>query len=280
VGSHHDTLASFRAAYYQLENKPVNLAPARRDFYKIWLILDKGWLSLETGRIQIRQPALVFLHPLARYSFEPLTAKRSGYWCIFTAGFAAAAPRPLIDQQSSLFPPTGQIFFPEKQAVGVIRFYFEQIVQEFNGKYALGGRSLLNLVELLMHEGSKLAPLTSSVQQGQNAATRLTSRFLSLLEKQYPITSPDESLKLKKPSDFARKLAVHVNHLNAAVQQVSGKSTRQLIAARMLNESKALLYYSDWPVADIAYSLGFEYPNHFATFFRKHTGQTPLAYRK
>ena len=97
-----------------------------------------------------------------------------------------------------------------------------------------------------------------------------------------PITrlSRDEPVKLKKPADFASELAVHINHLNAVVRETTGKSTRQLIAGRLLNESKALLYYSDWSVADIAYSLGFEYPNHFTAFFKRITGQTPLSLRK
>src|SRR5262249_54172936 len=141
-----------------------------------------------------------------------------------------------------------------------IRFYFEQLLREFTSDYTGRYGSCRNLVELLIHEGQKLAPVTLPGRQ-HNAATRLVTRFLNLLEKQYPVASPQEPLKLKKPADFANELAVHVNHLNAAIQQVTGKSTRQLIADRLLSESKALLYYSDWPVADIAYSLGFEYPN-------------------
>ncbi len=104
--------------------------------------------------------------------------------------------------------------------------------------------------------------------------------FLNLMEKQYPIVSPQDPLRMKKPSEFAGQLAVHVNHLNAVVQQITGKSTSAHISDRMIQESKALLRYSDWPVADIAYSLGFDYPNHFTTFFKKHTGETPLSFRK
>ncbi|RBL88145.1 hypothetical protein [Chitinophaga flava] len=52
-------MTSFRAADYQLNNRPMDLAPARRDFYKIWLILDECHLSLETADLHIQQPALI-----------------------------------------------------------------------------------------------------------------------------------------------------------------------------------------------------------------------------
>lgn len=272
-------VSSFKAAYYQLNQKPLNLAPARRDFYKIWLIENKGFLSLETETVHIQQPALVFLHPLARYSFEPVEKKRSGYWCIFTGEFLDNPSRDQLIQDTTLFQTNGQVFFPDEQELSIVRFYFEQITREYSSDYPFRYNSVRNLVELLMHEGRKLNPVIAHTLQ-QNAAIRLTTRFLNLLEKQYPVASPHEPLKLRKPADFAGELAVHVNHLNAVVQQVTGKSTRQVIADRMLSESKALLYYSDWSVADIAYSFGFEYPNHFTTFFRKNTGQTPLALRK
>jgi AraC-like DNA-binding protein len=271
--------AAFSAAYYQFDNKPVNIAPTRRDFYKIWLILHEGFLTLDTETVYIQQPVVAFLHPLVRYAFEPVVINRSGYWCIFTGEFLNTHSREQSGPDGNLFQTTGQLFFPDEAALRTMRFYFEQIIHEFSSDYTGRYNSCRNLVELLMHEGHKLEPVTTHVQQ-HNASTRLVSRFLNLLEKQYPITSLDEPLKLRKPADFARELAVHINHLNAVVQQVTGKSTRQVIAGRLLSESRALLYYSDWSVADIAYSLGFEYPNHFTTFFRKSTGQTPLSLRK
>ncbi|SKD00530.1 Helix-turn-helix domain-containing protein [Chitinophaga ginsengisegetis] len=277
--SHNASAASFKAAHYQLNNKPVDLTPARRDFYKIWLIQQEGFLTLERDTIHIGESALVFLHPLARYSFRPVVRKRSGYWCIFTGEFLDDASRTSLAQDATLFQTAGQVFFPDEQTLGIVRFYFEQIVREYGSSYPFRFSSARNLVELLIHEGRKLQPVVAHKQQ-QNAAARLTTRFLNLLEEQYPVATPQDSLKLKKPGDFANELAVHVNHLNAVVQQVTGRSTRQIIAARMLSESKALLYYSDWSVADIAYSLGFEYPNHFTTFFRKNTGHPPLALRK
>lgn len=279
MSASNDLAASFKAANYQLNNKPVEVAPTRRDFYKIWLIMDEGFLTLEEETVYIQQPALVFLHPLVRYSFEPVAIKRSGYWCIFTSGFLAALTRGkrLLDKN---FPQTsGRVFVLDEKNLTTVRFYFDRIIAEFSSDYPGRYESCRSLVELLLHEGTKLESVTSFTPK-HNASMRLATRFLNLLENQYPITSPNDMLKLRKPADFASELAVHINHLNAVVQQITGKSTRQLIADRLLSESKALLYYSDWPVADIAYSLGFEYPNHFTTFFKRTTGQTPLSLRK
>lgn len=269
---------SFKAAFYQLNNKSVNLAATRRDFYKIWLILNECILTMEDVSVTIKQPSVIFLHPLTRYTFTPIEKKRSGYWCIFTGEFLDDTSKELLISDKGIFQPEGQVFEIGEPVLPVITFYFEQMVKEYTAEYAQRFLTIKHLLALLIYEGRKLQPATQKGKQ-QNAATRLVTRFMNLLESQFPVTSPFEPIELKKPADFADKLAVHVNHLNAVIQEVTGKSTRQMITERMLNESKALLYYSDWSVADIAYSLGFEYPNHFTTFFRKNTGITPLALR-
>lgn len=279
MSSRNDLVASFTAAHYELNNKPVKAVPARRDFYKIWLILHEGFLTLDGETIYVSQPALVYLHPLVSYTFEPVEVKRSGYWCIFTSEFLAGPLREQRLPDGNLFQSKGQVFILDEKTLAMVRFYFDRIVAEFSSDYPGRYDSCRLLVELLLHEGRKLEPIITSAPK-HNASMRLATRFLNLLEKQYPITTPDEPLKLRKPADFASELAVHINHLNAVVQQITGKSTRQIIAERLLSESKALLYYSDWSVADIAYSLGFEYPNHFTTFFKRTTGQTPLSLRK
>lgn len=272
-------VGSFRAAYYQFNDKPLDQAPTRRDFYKVWLILHEGFLTLDEATVYIQQPAVLFLHPLVKYAFEPVVLERRGYWCIFTAEFLEDPSRERSRLGNGLFPTSGLVLFPPETALATIRFYFDQLVSEGSSGYAGRYDSCRNLLQLLLHEGRKLEPVTTRGQH-QNASTRLATRFLNLLERQYPLTSPLEPVKLRKPADFANELAVHVNHLNAVVRQITGRSTRQIISERLLSESKALLYYSDWSVADIAYSLGFEYPNHFTTFFRRNTGQTPLSLRK
>jgi AraC-like DNA-binding protein len=119
----------------------------------------------------------------------------------------------------------------------------------------------------------------AQVSQLKNASLRVTNLFLELLERQFPIESQEASLTLKTAQDFAGRLSIHVNYLNRAVKQVTGKSTTKHIAERVTEEGMALLQHTDWSVAEIAYSLGFEYPNYFSNFFKKMTGNMPKNYR-
>jgi AraC family transcriptional activator of pobA len=70
-----------------------------------------------------------------------------------------------------------------------------------------------------------------------------------------------------------------VNYLNRAVKEVTGKSTTAHISERIITEARALLQHTDWNIADIAYSLGFEYPTYFNNFFKRMTGTNPTAFR-
>ena len=112
-----------------------------------------------------------------------------------------------------------------------------------------------------------------------NAASRVSSLFLELLERQFPIDSPTLVLKLKNPADYAASLSVHINHLNRSVKEVTGKTTSAHIASRIIREAKALLQHTDWNISAIACSLGFEYPSYFTLFFKKHTGMAPTQLR-
>jgi len=63
------------------------------------------------------------------------------------------------------------------------------------------------------------------------------------------------------------------------VKEVTHKTTSQLIADRILQESKILLKHSNWNVGEIAFSLGFTEVTHFNNFFKKHTQVSPTKFR-
>jgi len=103
---------------------------------------------------------------------------------------------------------------------------------------------------------------------------------MELLERQFPIDNIKQPLRLRTAQDFAGSLSVHTNYLSRSVKEVTGKSTSVHIAERIAAEAKALLLYTDWSVADIAYGLGFKYPTYFNNYFKRVTGVTPQSLRK
>ena len=113
----------------------------------------------------------------------------------------------------------------------------------------------------------------------KDASSRIAIQFLEILERQFPIEHSDQPVALKTAQAFADKLAVHVNHLNRSVKQVTGKSTTTHISERIVTEAKALLQHTNWTVAEIAYALGFAYPSYFNNFFKKMTGSSPTTFR-
>jgi AraC-like DNA-binding protein len=149
-----------------------------------------------------------------------------------------------------------------------------EIRSEYQFKYDL----LRNYVIELLHNGQKLKPMDSLIDN-MNASSRITSLFLELLERQFPIESSTQSLLLRNPKDYAETLNVHVNHLNKTLKERTRKTTTEIITSRILQESKILLKNTTWNVSEISNSLGFEEVAHFSNFFKKQSGLSPLAFR-
>jgi AraC-like DNA-binding protein len=74
-------------------------------------------------------------------------------------------------------------------------------------------------------------------------------------------------------------LAVHVNHLNKVLKEITGNTTTQVIANRIVQEAKILLKQTNWNIAEISYTLGFDDIAHFSNFFKKQTSVAPVAFR-
>jgi len=269
----------FNAAYYNNSTTKVDSSYSRKDFYKIWLISSECNLHFADKTIHITEPALIFSNPLVPYAYESLSAEGSGYWCIFKEEFIKTGDHTRLLQDAPLFNIGGNnVFLPDEEQLTRLINLYGQIIEELAGEYVYKYDVIKSYLNLIIHEGMKMAPSLS--YQQPSGSGRIASLFLDLLERQFPIETPQQPMQLKKPGDFAYSLSVHVNHLNFAVKEITGKSTSTHIAERMISEAKTLLKQTGWTTADIAYSLGFGYANHFNNFFKKHTGTTPLSFRK
>lgn len=251
----------------------------RRDFYKISLIIGTGILNYADKAIEINKNALLFSSPSVPYSWEATSEKQDGYFCLFTQEFIDVK-RSINLNELSLFKAGGEpVYFVNEEQTKAISEIFEKMLEEIESDYIYKYDMLSSYLELIIHQALKFKP-ADTYYKHTNASTRITSLFMELLERQFPIDSPENILRLKTPHDYARNLSVHVNHLNRAVKEVTGKTTTQHISDRIVKEARALLIHSDWNISEIAFSLGFEYPTYFNKFFKKHTSSTPKSIRQ
>ncbi|QNL52534.1 AraC family transcriptional regulator [Olivibacter sp. SDN3] len=63
------------------------------------------------------------------------------------------------------------------------------------------------------------------------------------------------------------------------LRSLTGLNAQQHIQLKLIGKSKELLSTTELSVSEIAYQLGFEYPQSFHKFFKKQTQQSPLEFR-
>lgn len=259
---------------------PLTSPFSRRSFYKVALVLDPGKLYYANRWIDIDKPALQFSNPMVPYAWETASPTQDGWFCLFTENFLQNGERTGSLSDSPFFKTGGTpVFFLDEIQTKTIADIFGKMMTEMSGNYTHKYDLLRNYLHLLMHEAIKLQPPSDYIQH-TNASTRIASLFIELLERQFPVHFQQAPLNLRSAKDFADQLSLHVNSLNRSVKQVTGKTTTQWLTDRITKEAVTMLQDTNWNVAEIAYALGFEEPNNFTSFFKKHTGQAPSNLRK
>lgn len=251
----------------------------RRHFSLILLSIGHSKLHYDDHTIELDGVYLVLANARVPYATEILSDQHTGYSCVFTEEFLKPLERLESLQQSPLFQVNGSPAYTldaEQQAR--LTGLFDAMLTHDASDYLYKDDLMRNYIQLLVHEALHLRP-AEHFRQFNNAALRITTLFMNLLERQFPIEDLRTPLQLKTAQDYAARLAIHVNYLNRAVKEITGKPTTTLIAERLTAEATTLLRHTEWSVAEIAYALGFEYPNYFSSFFKKATGHTPKFYR-
>ena len=78
---------------------------------------------------------------------------------------------------------------------------------------------------------------------------------------------------------FADKICLSPNYFGDLVKKETGKSAQEYIQLKMIDAAKESLLDPDKTIGQVAGELGFQYPQHFVRFFRRHAGCTPNQYR-
>lgn len=264
---------------YKTDSNSEGHTYSRKDFYKLNITFGNFIFNYADGSFHTADIFLFFGNPRIPYSCEAVSEIHHGYTCLFTEEFLKPGDRTESLQQSPLFKIGGIPIFnlkdPQKDRFTSI---FEKMIEEQESEYFYKDELIRSYINLFIHEALKIQPSENNLNYS-NASVRITSVFLELLERQFPIETTERPLALRTAQDFARHLCAHTNYLNSAVKEITGKPTTAHISERIIGEAKALLQHTDWNIAEIAYALGFEYPTYFNNFFKKKTGTIPKSIR-
>lgn len=257
--------------------KTKTLSYKRRDFYKIMFVRGDIEMSYADKVVAVKKQALFFSNPQIPYSCGNLERIEEGIYCIFNSNFFL---RFGDLSQYMVFQPTGNHVFEltDEQAAQALIIY-QKMNEEIKSDYVHKYDVLRNLVFELIHFAMKIQPISPHDKTQINASQRISTLFLELLERQFPIDENHQNINLRSASNFANQLNIHVNHLNRAIKETTQKTTTQLIAERILQEAKIMLNHSKWNISEIAYALGFTEVTHFNNFFKKHVEISPVKYR-
>lgn len=151
-----------------------------------------------------------------------------------------------------------------------IRRIFQSIFAEYPTRDFARAHVLRALSSLLA--GLVARTLAENIPTEIRPDSSLQRRFEALLEDHF-------STHLGV-ADYARLLSVTPTHLSRVMRQTTGLSTSAAIEARIIQEARRHLAFSNLQVSEVGYQLGYNDPAYFSRVFARATGQSPRAFRQ
>ncbi len=106
----------------------------------------------------------------------------------------------------------------------------------------------------------------------------ILEKFEGLVSNYFSSDKP-QSMGLPSVAYFADALHLSANYFGDLIKKETGQSAKEYIQNKTIDVAKNMVFENNKTVNEIAYELGFKYPQHFSRLFKQHTGYTPSEYR-
>ncbi|MFN5983429.1 MAG: helix-turn-helix domain-containing protein [Fluviicola sp.] len=135
---------------------------------------------------------------------------------------------------------------------------------------------LVNTLELLLNYCARYYDRQFITRKNTNST--VLSKFENILTEYFASGNLKEN-GLPSVKYCADKIFLSPNYLSDLLKKETGKNSQELIHYQLIELAKNTLLSTDLPVSQIAYDLGFEYPQYFSKLFKNKTGMTPGEFR-
>lgn len=135
---------------------------------------------------------------------------------------------------------------------------------------------LVNYIELLLNYCMRFYERQFTTRSKVNSD--ILTRFEKLLDRYFDECLSEE-FGLPSVKYFANELCLSPNYFGDMLKKETGKTPQEYIQEKVIELAKERLTYTPASISMIAYSLGFQYPQHFCRLFKKRVGCTPNEYR-
>jgi len=112
----------------------------------------------------------------------------------------------------------------------------------------------------------------------ENVNKGLLHKFEELLNGYFVSDKPKE-LGLPSVAYCADQLNLSPNYFGDLIKKETGKSAQEYIQLKVMDIAKEKVFDPSKSVSEIAYELGYKYPQHFSRSFKQHVGVSPNEYR-
>jgi AraC-like DNA-binding protein len=106
----------------------------------------------------------------------------------------------------------------------------------------------------------------------------ILEKFEDLLNTYFQSDKP-QNIGLPSVAYFADELHLSANYFGDLIKKETGQSAKDYIQNKTIEVAKSSIFESDKTVNEIAYELGFKYPQHFTRLFKQRVGYTPNEYK-
>lgn len=258
------------------------ISPNRREFYKV-LYMTKGISVLSIGlkSYYVDKPTIFFIHPNEIMTFKKMDWESEGFICFFKRRIADnnQSLKIILDKYALFSNADRSAILLSEEAVGELDEIFEKMLTIGTRNGGAVEEDMLQIyLQLLMVRSSKDAqhPEPDTISDEY----KHINEFFQLLENEVSGINYTSPIQAKTAQEFADKLLIHPNHLNALLKKHTGKNVSTHIKNKLLEESKILLAQTDWSVQQIGYAVGFADQPNFSQFFKKNAGVSPAEFRK
>jgi AraC family transcriptional activator of pobA len=242
--------------------------PHKYDFFHIMFVKEgSGWHEIDFNKFNVNPPQAFVVKPGQVHAWK-LNEDAIGYIVEFKRESLDANVPISSDLINQILVSRDCFKLKDKECTKILNTSREMYSEMIEGK-ALSDISLQGFITSLL---VFIVRIIGEGDPNKLLKQNLTDNFIEIVNLNYK--------KEHRVEYYAKRLGVSVKTLNTTIKRTFHKTPRTIIQDRFILEAKRLLSYSHLSVAEIGYEIGFEDPNYFSRFFRKHMKISPAEFQK